>query len=76
MFSPVTTNDARQRGTRRSFAHHFYPLVSIPVFLGISLFVTAALMLSIVALILTAIAAVCDLDRRPLDLSFVGTEQQ
>jgi hypothetical protein len=54
MFSPVATNDARQRGTQRSFAHHFYPLVSIPAFLGISLFVTAALMLSIVALILTA----------------------
>jgi hypothetical protein len=54
MFSPVTTNDARQRGTRRTFAHRFYPLVSIPVFLGISLLVTAALMLGIVALILAA----------------------
>jgi hypothetical protein len=54
MFSPVTTNNARQRGTQWSFARRFYPLVSIPVFLGISLFVTAALILSIVALILTA----------------------
>jgi hypothetical protein len=54
MFPPVTTNEARQRATQRSFARSFYPLVSTPAFLGISLFVTAALMLSIVALILTA----------------------
>jgi hypothetical protein len=53
MFSPVTTNDARKHGTQRSFARRFYPFVSIPVFLGISLLVTVALMLSIVALILT-----------------------
>lgn len=55
MFSPVTTNDKRQRGRQRSFARSFYPLVSIPVFLGISLFVTAALMLTTVALILAAV---------------------
>ena len=56
MSYPATTkDDAWQRRTQRSFTRSCYPLVSIPAFFAVSLLVTAALMLTVVVLILTAI---------------------
>jgi hypothetical protein len=56
MSYPATTkDDAWQRRTQRSFARNCYALVSIPAFLAVSLIVTAALMLTVVMLTVTAI---------------------